>query len=62
VVFGSPKKGIYEILSNEGQDPKNLSDFIVNFLPNQGVATVRTEEALLSTLTVLNLIDQMVKL
>ncbi|MFQ6134965.1 MAG: putative RNA uridine N3 methyltransferase [Nitrososphaerales archaeon] len=55
VVFGSPRCGVYEILSKEGVKPKDLSRYVLNTLPQQGAATVRTEEALLGTLAILNL-------
>lgn len=55
IVFGSPRRGIFEILSDEGMDPWSLSKFVVNTIPGQATATVRTEEALLSTLALLNL-------
>ena len=55
VVFGSPKHGIYEMLSKEGVKPESLSKYIMNIVPQQGVATIRSEEAILSTLTILNL-------
>jgi methyltransferase len=53
VVFGSPKKGVEEILAKEGS---NISfyDFVVNMFPFQGTATVRLEEALYGTLAILN--------
>ncbi|KAF5420793.1 MAG: hypothetical protein C5S45_04355 [Candidatus Methanocomedens sp.] len=56
VVFGSPRQGIETILANEGSE---LSDFhceVLNTIPGQGTATVRTEEAVWATLSVLNLV------
>src|SRR5712692_1653541 len=51
VIFGSPTEGIPEILARSG--PKiPEADFNINTVPDQGVETVRTEEALLSTLAV----------
>ncbi len=52
VVFGSPEKGIHEIIGgnmNRVQNAKSL-----NFFPNQATETVRLEEALLGTLAILN--------
>ena len=40
VVFGSPKKGVDEILTNEGSSIRYY-DFVVNMFPFQGTATVR---------------------
>jgi len=53
LVFGSPKKGVPQILSDEGYD-SNTYRFIVNMFPNQGTQTVRLEEALLGTLAIIN--------
>lgn len=52
VVFGSPKKGIYEIMGkNLGNIPKSQ---ILNFFPDQATETIRLEEAILGTLAILN--------
>ena len=51
-VFGSPRKGVMELLGEEDYD----FDLILNTIPNQRTATVRTEEAVLATLAVFNLI------
>jgi methyltransferase len=55
VAFGAPSRGLHEIAQDEGLNLADISDFIVNMVPNQGTATVRTEEALLATLAVLNM-------
>ena len=55
VLFGSPTEGIPEILSRSG-GMVSEADFNVNTVPDQGVETVRTEEALLSTLALLNIL------
>lgn len=54
IVFGSPRRGLLEILSQEGKKPTDLFHFFVNTVPSQQVATVRTEEALFITLGMLN--------
>ncbi len=54
VVFGSPTRGLYEIAADEGLRLETLLDYVVNTVPCQGTETVRTEEALLATLAVLN--------
>jgi predicted SPOUT superfamily RNA methylase MTH1 len=53
LVFGSPRKGVPQILSGEGYDSKAYQ-FIVNAFPNQGTQTVRLEEAFLGTLAIIN--------
>ncbi len=55
VAFGSPKMGLGEILKQEKFAPKDMFDYFVNMVPDQKTATVRTEEALLVTLSILNL-------
>ncbi|MCP8304345.1 MAG: hypothetical protein H3Z50_02580 [archaeon] len=55
LAFGSPKRGVFEILSDEDMNPFQLSRFTVNTIPDQNTATVRTEEALLASLAMINL-------
>jgi predicted SPOUT superfamily RNA methylase MTH1 len=55
VVFGSPNRGLDEILSEIGLSTQDVSDYVVNAIPDQGTETVRTEEAILATLSVLNI-------
>ena len=54
VVFGSPSRGLYEIARDEGLRLGKLLGFVVNTIPCQGTETVRTEEAILASLAVLN--------
>jgi predicted SPOUT superfamily RNA methylase MTH1 len=54
VTFGAPTRGLYEIARDEGVNLDELMDFVVNTIPAQGTETVRTEEALLATLAILN--------
>jgi methyltransferase len=58
VLFGSPSQGVPEILAKEGTDLTKIVDFNLNMIPNQGVETVRTEEALLATLAILNVLEE----
>ena len=57
VAFGSPRRGVSEILAEDGQTIDDVFDFTVNMIPDQGTATVRTEEALHASLAILNLLD-----
>ncbi len=59
VLFGSPREGVPEILARDQTDVNEITDFNINTIPNQGVETVRTEEALLATLSVLNILEEM---
>ncbi len=54
VAFGAPARGLHEIVHDEGLRLEKLVDFVVNTIPNQGTATVRTEEALLASLAIFN--------
>ncbi len=54
ILFGGPYSGLDELLS--GQDEKEIIDLEVNTVPSQGTKTVRTEEAVLATLSVFNLL------
>lgn len=56
IVFGSPRRGLFEILADEREEPKNFSDFVLNTIPEQKTETVRTEEALLVTLAIINIL------
>ena len=54
VAFGGPYAGLFEICRRQGVDIEELFDAVVNTIPGQRTATVRTEEALMATLSVLN--------
>jgi len=56
LAFGGPYAGLFEICSREGIKPEELFDLIVNTIPDQGTETVRTEEALLVSLAILNFV------
>lgn len=57
VLFGSPMEGLNEILVREGAKPEDFADVVVNTIPEQGTATVRTEEAVTITLAVMRAIE-----
>lgn len=54
IVFGSPQRGVHEILGDRIKNIQNSK--LLNFFPKQATETVRLEEALLGTLSILNLI------
>jgi len=56
VVFGSPNRGVFEILKDERRHPKEFTKYVLNFFPKQAVETVRLEEAILGCLSLLNYI------
>ncbi len=56
VLFGSPYGGLYEIAENEGWKLEDRIKYIWNTIPGQHVKTIRTEEALIITLGLINLL------
>jgi predicted SPOUT superfamily RNA methylase MTH1 len=56
IAFGSPTRGLTEILRDEDIELSNVSDYILNTIPNQGTQTVRSEEAIHATLALLNVL------
>jgi hypothetical protein len=56
VAFGGPYSGLFDICTRQGVDAKEIFGAIVNTVPQQRTATVRTEEALLATLALLNML------
>lgn len=54
VAFGAPAAGLYEIAEREGKQLEEIAQFVVNTIPSQATETVRTEEALIATLAILN--------
>ena len=52
IVFGSPEKGVHEIIGGRMKNVQNART--LNFFPNQATETVRLEEALLGTLAIFN--------
>ncbi|MEM3382068.1 MAG: putative RNA uridine N3 methyltransferase [Candidatus Bathyarchaeia archaeon] len=56
VAFGSPTEGLSQILAKEGLSLNEYADYTVNTVPNQGVETVRSEEAIYATLSIINML------
>lgn len=56
VVFGSPERGIHEMLGNTIHSIPQSQ--ILNFFPEQATETVRLEEAMLGTLSILNVLTR----
>jgi len=55
IVFGTTNKGIYDILGSDIKKIQNAN--VYNFFPNQGTYTVRLEEAILGTLSIINILN-----
>lgn len=56
VAFGAPSQGLHEIARRQGFNLDDAVDFVVNTIPMQGTETVRTEEALIAFLAILNVL------
>lgn len=56
LIFGSPREGLHEILGREGARLDDLVDMTINIAPGQGTATIRTEEAVMITLALIDFI------
>ncbi|MCS7146266.1 MAG: putative RNA uridine N3 methyltransferase [Nitrososphaerota archaeon] len=58
VAFGSYKRGLAEIAELQSLKLEDVFDICVNFIPHQGVRSVRTEEAVYSVLSLLNILSE----
>jgi len=56
VAFGSPRNGIREILSKDRLAVSDAFDFSANMIPDQGSVTVRTEEAIAASLSLIGML------
>lgn len=56
IVFGSFKQGVHEIVRRERKRAEEIFDYIVNTVPYQGSETIRTEEAIIVSLAILNML------
>ena len=54
IAFGSPKLGLKEILGQDGVSHESAFNFFINTVPEQKTVTVRTEEAVMIMLGLLN--------
>jgi len=52
--FGAPSQGLHEIAAREHRNLDDIADLVVNMIPNQATETVRTEEAVYASLSILN--------
>jgi hypothetical protein len=52
--FGAPSQGLHEIIAREQAKLDDVADFVINTIPNQATETVRTEEAVYASLSILN--------
>ncbi|MEM1638598.1 MAG: putative RNA uridine N3 methyltransferase [Desulfurococcaceae archaeon] len=54
LLFGGPRFDLFEISSQEGFELGDYVDYVWNTIPRQKVVSVRTEEALIITLGIIN--------
>ena len=54
LLFGSPNIGLFEIYESNGLKLKEMVEFVLNIAPQQGTKTIRVEEAILSTLSIVS--------
>src|SRR5579875_482579 len=54
LLFGSPKEGLFEIFKSMNRELSDYVDHVFNMFPNQGVKTIRTDEAIMGTLSIIN--------
>ncbi len=55
IAFGSPKTGLVEVLQQESKTPEDVFNYVINTVPRQNVSTIRTDEAVLVSLGILNI-------
>ncbi|MDK6029037.1 RNA methyltransferase [Ignisphaera sp. 4213-co] len=58
VLFGGPKLDIDEIARESNIDINKYCNYIINFVPRQGVESIRTEEAIFIVLAILNYLKE----
>lgn len=57
VAFGAPTQGLYEIVNREHKNLEDEVTYVVNAIPAQATETIRTEEAVYATLSILNILS-----
>ena len=57
VLFGSFEYGLDKIFEYYGFSPNNLCDYYINLVKDQGVATIRIEEAVVIALSILRFLE-----
>ncbi len=55
ILFGGPRHGLYDIAEKQGFKLRDMVDAIWNMVPGQKVKTIRSEEALIITLAIINM-------
>ena len=58
LLFGSHEEGLDAIFQRMGHDLSSITEYQVNFLTHQGVATIRVDEAILIGLTTFRFIER----
>jgi hypothetical protein len=55
-MFGAPNQGLHEIAAREQIKLGDIVDYVVNMIPAQATETVRTEEAVFASLSIMNIL------
>jgi len=58
IIFGGPRDDIDEIAKKENIDLSHYCSYFINFVPRQGVESIRTEEAIFAVLSILNYLKE----
>lgn len=56
LIYGSPRKGLLELFNVNDFSMFSDNHLLINFIPNQNTETIRTEEAIQFSLSILNFI------
>ena len=54
IIFGSPKHGLKDLISHNTLSSMSNKFFYLNMFPNQNTETIRLDEAIMGTLSILN--------
>ncbi|MGD1835465.1 MAG: putative RNA uridine N3 methyltransferase [Nitrososphaeraceae archaeon] len=58
IIFGSPKHGLNDFISNNTLSLLTKKSFYLNMFPHQNTETIRLDEAILGTLSILNILKK----
>jgi predicted SPOUT superfamily RNA methylase MTH1 len=61
IIFGGPKLDVDEIAEKQSIDIHEYCEITANFIPRQGVESVRTEEAILIVLAIVNYLKERIQ-
>jgi len=56
IIYGSPRRGLLELFNTDNVSIFSDNHLLLNFIPNQNTETIRTEESIQFTLSIINFI------